>query len=84
MIKDIDIGPSTRFGKSYDEAIMFCFSLDIDGKKGWRLPTRSEWLLKFNHHVNFTEMWYQGIDTSTMHPRPSIMVPVRTKKENSE
>ena len=26
-----------------DEAIMYCFSLNIDGKTGWRLPTFEEY-----------------------------------------
>ena len=28
--------------KSYDEAKLFCFSLNVDGKVGWRLPTKDE------------------------------------------
>lgn len=28
--------------KSYDDAKLYCFSLNIDGKVGWRLPTREE------------------------------------------
>lgn len=32
-----------RFGR-WAEAKMYCFSLEIDGKTGWRLPTRAEQL----------------------------------------
>lgn len=28
---------------SADEAILYCFSLTINGKIGWRLPTEQEW-----------------------------------------
>ena len=28
--------------KRYDEAKLYCFSLSIDGKVGWRLPTKEE------------------------------------------
>lgn len=31
---------------TYDEAILYCFSLNIDGKTGWRLPTSSESLFR--------------------------------------
>lgn len=27
---------------SYSDAVMYCFSLNIDGKIGWRLPTQAE------------------------------------------
>lgn len=28
---------------SQDEAILYCFSLTINGKIGWRLPSEKEW-----------------------------------------
>lgn len=28
---------------TYAEALLYCFSLNIDGKTSWRLPTREEW-----------------------------------------
>ena len=27
---------------SYTDAVLYCFSLNIDGKIGWRLPTQAE------------------------------------------
>ena len=39
----IEISPTTNKEFTYDEAIMYCFFLIIDGKKGWRLPTREEY-----------------------------------------
>jgi hypothetical protein len=29
---------------SYNDAILYCFSLNIDGKIGWRMPTLDEYL----------------------------------------
>lgn len=34
---------------SYDEAVLYCFQLVIDGEAGWRLPTMHEYL--------HTEIW---------------------------
>jgi hypothetical protein len=53
-----------------DEAIMYCFSLNIDGKTGWRLPTFEEyctdalkghnggWTLDDIHHFNIKWFCY--------------------------
>ena len=38
-----------------DEAIMYCFSLNIDGKIGWRLPSTGEYH-EYSHHLF---CWYQ-------------------------
>lgn len=62
-----------------DEAIMYCYSLNIDGKVGWRLPTISElqelgrmdiefpgscWLnVKDNNHGCIFHIQYNGITT---------------------
>lgn len=40
----IEIGPVSESRMSYDEAILYCFSLNIDGKIGWRMPTKSEYM----------------------------------------
>ena len=40
---------------TYDEAILYCFQLKIDGEIGWRLPTRLEY--KANHLIR---AWYVG------------------------
>jgi hypothetical protein len=45
MIKPkIEIGPISPEAMSYDNAIMYCFSFNLDGKIGWRMPTRNEYL----------------------------------------
>jgi hypothetical protein len=45
MIKPkIEIGPASSHAMRYDEAVLYCFILEIDGKIGWRIPTRDEHL----------------------------------------
>lgn len=50
----IEIGERTKFLMTYDEARMYCFSLNIDGKIGWRLPTTNEYM----QHSKITESWH--------------------------
>lgn len=40
----IEIGPISPEAMSYDNAILYCFSINIDGKIGWRIPTLDEYL----------------------------------------
>ena len=45
MIKPkIEIGPASSHAMRYDEAVLYCFILEIDGKIGWRMPTLDEYL----------------------------------------
>lgn len=38
-----EISPkSTEIQANWDDARLYCFSLNIDGKTGWRLPTDEE------------------------------------------
>lgn len=57
---DFEIAPkSTEIQATLDEAKLYCFSLNIDGKVGWRLPTKYE-LIKIyrrNKH-DFEKDWY--------------------------
>jgi formylglycine-generating enzyme required for sulfatase activity len=41
---NIEIAPKEYriYDVSYNEAILYCFQLNIDGKIGWRLPTEEE------------------------------------------
>jgi hypothetical protein len=40
----IEIAPIDRdLLLTHDEAMIYCFSLNIGGKLGWRLPTKDEW-----------------------------------------
>lgn len=40
----IEIGPISSCMFSYNDAILHCFLLNIDGKIGWRMPTESEYM----------------------------------------
>jgi hypothetical protein len=40
---NFEIAPkSTEIKATWDDARLYCFSLEIDGKVGWRLPTKDE------------------------------------------
>jgi hypothetical protein len=39
---NIEIAPKSDSHMSYNDAILYCFSLNIDGKIGWRLPSDRE------------------------------------------
>lgn len=41
---NFEIAPKSSHQMSYDNAILYCFSLNIDGKIGWRMPTLNEYL----------------------------------------
>ena len=50
----IEIAEVSDKNFTYDEAVIYCFFLQIDGKKGWRLPTERE----YNSYNNIWG-WYQ-------------------------
>ena len=50
----IEIAEVSDKNFTYDEAVIYCFFLEINGKKGWRLPTKQE----YNSSNNIWG-WYQ-------------------------
>jgi hypothetical protein len=61
---------------SLPEAILYCFTLNIDGKIGWRLPTDEE----YNDRQNFGLLgcWQQGdIGNPQFNYRTYTVAPVR-------
>lgn len=53
-----EIAPKeTEVRLNWADARLYCFSLDIDGKTGWRLPTIAE-ILKMHRSDNDLEVWY--------------------------
>lgn len=56
----IEVGERTTVEMTYDEAVMYCFSLNIDGKIGWRLPTEEEYYS--NDYIYGS--WYVGRPTA--------------------
>jgi hypothetical protein len=43
----------------YDEAVLYCFQLEIDGKRGWRLPSSFEYstMIEFRYSICW---WLDG------------------------
>jgi hypothetical protein len=63
MKKKFEIAPKeTERLLTWNDAKLYCFSLTIDGKTGWRLPTKEE-LDEIHESVNesvndFVKTWY--------------------------
>lgn len=54
-----EIAPETTEVKlNWDDARMYCFALNIDGKTGWRLPTNEELNLIYESTNDFVEWYY--------------------------
>lgn len=54
----VELAPDIYIKKTaLDEAQMYCFSLNIDGKIGWRFPTPEECYLFNLRHVDY---WHTG------------------------
>lgn len=65
--------------KSYDEAKMYLLFLEIDGKRGWRMPTRYERTKYFRvgEHVNET-VWDQRDEyTVLLNATTRRLIPIR-------
>jgi hypothetical protein len=61
----IEIAPKEyRIKSTYNEAVLYCFQLNIDGKIGWRLPTWFEYRSDVRIDALGYECWYRG-DTYT-------------------
>jgi hypothetical protein len=48
----------TEIQANWDDAKMYCLFLNVDGKTGWRLPTRDELYLLYKNHNDFSKEWY--------------------------
>ena len=59
---------------TYEEALLYCFSLNIDGKTGWRLPTLREIFTQGLYG------WYIG-DDNVRNSHGKVM-PVRDLKDD--
>ena len=64
--------------KSYDEANMYVLFLEIDGKRGWRIPTRFERAKYFRvgEHVNET-VWDHLDEDAVLLNSTRRLIPVR-------
>ena len=54
---------------NYSESVLYCFSLEIDGKVGWRLPKESELTWGEN-----TRVWHNGCYNLDYHIRHCVPV----------
>ena len=56
---NFEIAPkSTEIQANWDDARLYCFSLNIDGKVGWRLPTKEELNEIYESENDFEVRWY--------------------------
>ena len=56
---DFEIAPKeTEIKSNWDDAKLYCFTLNIDGKVGWRLPTIDELREIYNSENDFEKYWY--------------------------
>ena len=54
-----EIAPKqTEIKATWDEAKLYCMFLDIDGKKGWRLPTKEELNEIYESDNDFQKSYY--------------------------
>jgi hypothetical protein len=54
-----EIAPkSTEIRSNWDDARLYCFSLDIGGKSGWRLPTNEELNEIYKSGNDFASSYY--------------------------
>jgi hypothetical protein len=56
---NFEIAPKeTEIRANWEEARMYCFALNIDGKVGWRLPTIKELNEIHESENDFENRWY--------------------------
>ena len=54
-----EIAPKeTEIQATWDDARLYCFSLNIGGNAGWRLPTKEELTEIYLHENDFEKDWY--------------------------
>lgn len=76
MIKPkIEIGPISQESMSYDNAILYCFLFNLDGKIGWRMPT-------FNEYIESDAMGWYVYDVSRHSNDLYPVTPVRDIKDD--
>jgi hypothetical protein len=71
--------------RSYDEAKMYLMFLEIDGKRGWRMPTRYERTKYFRvgQHVNEPVWDLLDEDTVLLNNKTRRLIPVRDRNDDN-
>jgi hypothetical protein len=79
LLLDFEVAPlEYQIQVTHDEAIMYCFSLNIDGKTGWRLPTFEEIGAAGLFYGNVIIMHYSN---SELGWKPDRVYPVRPVRD---
>lgn len=56
---NFEIAPkSTEIQATWDDARLYCFALNVEGKTGWRLPTKDELNEIYESKNDFEKHWY--------------------------
>lgn len=79
----LEVAPKKyRLDLTHNEAVMYCFSLNINGKVGWRLPTKLEWSTlvtrdtKYNYSFEYS--WIAGDHDNVDSDDVYLAIPIRT------
>lgn len=79
LLLDFEVAPlEYQIQVTHDEAIMYCFSLNIDGKTGWRLPTFEEIGAAGLFYGNVIIMHYSNAELGW---KPDRVYPVRPVRD---
>lgn len=81
---NFEIAPkSTEIEATLGEARMYCFSLNIDGKVGWRLPTGEELNEIYESENEYATTWYHWTADDDVESDGRLFVrPIRDLKDN--
>lgn len=56
---NFEIAPKeTEIRANWDNARLYCTFLEVDGKRGWQLPTKEELNEIYNSDNDFEKVWY--------------------------
>ena len=76
----IEIAPEEYHKKlTYTDAKLYCFSLNIDGKVGWRLPTQKEFFNNLNIYGWYADGAGERSDRLT---NLGTIIPIRDLKDD--
>ena len=75
----LELAPAV-YSLTYDEAVMYCFFLEHNGYRDWRMPTMYEFLFTLSLPDSYDIwVWYIGRDSIVSSPSTRhTLIPVRT------